>query len=222
MKLGKLLTLFISAWHNVTFWLKQTSCPFLFQLTLELQPKLQLLLRKESLLSGHLIGKWKRAGPFLSDFCWLSLPFSTKTSCSSSALHGVTSELSPVQDGSRSSSSGEERWLQPAVWHLGCRHHFYRAGRAAASDVWPSPHEVSLLTSSLFLQPSCCLVAHLTLSVFLRALFLMSKSSFQPPKLKDKNKWWVSRMLNELFLVKRCQSAHWEPNCLLLQVHQLP
>lgn len=105
----------------------------------------------------------EKSWTFLSDFCWLSLLLSTKSSCSSSSLHGVTSEPSPVQDGSRSSSSGEEWWLQPAVWHLGCRHHFYRAGRAAASDVWPSPHEVSLVTSSLFLQPSCCLVAHLTL-----------------------------------------------------------
>lgn len=25
-----------------------------------------------------------------------------------------------------------------------------------------------------------------------RALFLMSKSNFQPPKLKDKTKWWVT------------------------------
>lgn len=56
------------------------------------------------------------------------------------------------------------------------------------------------MTSSMFLQPSRCLAAPLTpSSLFRRALFLMSKSSFQPPRLKDKNKWWVSRMPKELF-----------------------
>lgn len=42
-----------------------------------------------------------------------------------------------------------------------------------------------LIISSLLLPAPVC-----------RALMLMSKSNFQPPKLKDKTKWWVVLFLN--------------------------
>lgn len=51
------------------------------------------------------------------------------------SLSRVVSKCSSVQDGSRSGSGGEERRLQPALRHLGCGNHVYRAGRAAASHV---------------------------------------------------------------------------------------
>lgn len=58
------------------------------------------------------------------------------------------------QDGSWSGSCGEKWRLQPAVRHLGRRHHLHRARRAAAAHVRPASHEVGsrldLLTSRHF------------------------------------------------------------------------
>lgn len=54
----------------------------------------------------------------------------------------LSNPLSLPQDGSWGGSSGAERRLQPAVWYLGRWHHCHRAGRTAATHVWPAPHEV--------------------------------------------------------------------------------
>lgn len=69
VKLGKIISHFhhlLSACCNITSCLKKTtqSCHSSFQPTLELQPKLQLLLRKESLLLGRRIGEWDRTAHF--------------------------------------------------------------------------------------------------------------------------------------------------------------
>lgn len=193
----------------------------MLQLTLELQPKLQLLLRKESLLSGHLIGKWKRAGPFYQIFadwacCFLQKPVVLHQPSTVSPLNSLLCRMAP-EVAAVEKNGGYNQLCD--IWAVGIT-------SIELAELQPPMFDLHPMRS-LQLPPACfCILlsrsSSISLSVFLRALFLMSKSSFQPPKLKDKNKWWVSRMLNELFLVKRCQSAHWEPNRLLLQVHQLP
>lgn len=59
-----------------------------------------------------------------------------------------------LKDGPRGCGGGEERRLQPAVWHLGSRHHSHRAGGASAPHVRPAPHEVSMLTLLVPFSPS--------------------------------------------------------------------
>lgn len=116
------------------------------------------------------------------------------------------------QDGSRGCSGWKKRRLQPALWHLGCGHYCNRTGWTTAPYVWPAPHEVEssailemktffaiftikgskVITSIIywfFLANSCVDSRISGCSLLSRALFLMTKSNFQPPKLKDKLKW---------------------------------
>lgn len=95
--------------------------------------------RPPIVLRDSTCGQW-----FLSvSFLWPSAAFSLK-------------------DGPRGCGGGEERRLQPALWHLGGRHHSHRAGGASAPHVWPAPHEVcaqgTLLSSLSTFGPSrhCC------------------------------------------------------------------
>ena len=51
----------------------------------------------------------------------------------------------PLLDGPRGGRSGEEGRLQPAVWHMGSRHHCHRTGGDTTTYVWPASNEVRII-----------------------------------------------------------------------------
>lgn len=108
-----------------------------------------------------------------------------------------------AQDGSRSGGGGEERWLQPAVWHLGRRHHLHWARRAAAAHVWPAPHAVCLtFWPARALRGFCSYSMRLCSSTVPHLIFLIFFLYFF---------FWLLERPSIIYIIKPLPCCHREP-----------